>query len=133
MRPLFIFGVVLLFSGCTGGDDDRQAIQTVMSQRQQAFRNKDINVYLSLISPHYQDQGQDLAAKKRELALNFASFEQVDYRSDGYKIEVNGKFATVSGTYRLKIVRKGQVLELAGKESLHLRKEGKGWLIVGGL
>lgn len=124
---------MLMTFGCTGRDVDRQAIHTVMIQRQQAFRSKDVNMYLSLVSPRYQDKGQDLAAKKRELASNFASFQQIDYHSDGYKIEIDGKMATVSGNYRLKIVRKGQELALEGKDSLRLRKEGNSWLIVGGL
>lgn len=105
-----------------------------MIQRQQALHHKDISSYLSLISPDYRDKGQDLTAKKNELTANFASLERIEYRSDGYDILIDGNGATVSGTYRLKIVKKGQVLDLEGKESLRLRKEaGGGWLIVGGL
>ncbi|WP_243370090.1 nuclear transport factor 2 family protein [Geotalea sp. SG265] len=131
---LLALPAVLLVSGCVRGDDERQAIQAVMMQRQQALRSKDIDSYLSLISPHYLDKGQDLAAKKQELAANFASFDRIEYRSDGYDIVIDGSGAIVSGSYRLKIARKSQVLELEGKESIRLRKEpGRGWLIVGGL
>lgn len=133
LLPFLLFLVpFMLVWGCAEGD--RQAVQSVMMQRQQALRSKDIHIYLSLLSSRYQDNGQDLTAKTKEIADNFASFDRIEYRSDGYDIAIDGGAATVSGTYRLKVTKKGEVLELEGKEAIRLRKEpGRGWLIVGGL
>ena len=49
------------------------------------------------------------------------------------KIEVSGRQATICGTYRITIVRKGKELNLEGVERIRLAKEADGWKIVGGL
>ena len=102
-------------------------------KRQQALLHKDVNLYLSIISRHYQDKGVDFTAKKKELESNFAVFDRIDYRSDGIAIDVTGGRATISGNYGLKVFIKGKELKLAGKEELRLVKESGGWKIVGGL
>jgi hypothetical protein len=119
--------------GCSGSDADKQALKAVSLQRQQALRSKDINLYLSILSREYQDKNQDFAAKKKELEANFAAFDQIDYRSDGITIEIKGNQAIISGTYGLKVVIKGKVLKLEGKEEVRLKKERGGWKIVGGV
>lgn len=133
MRWGSIAFLCLIFVGCVSSERDQQAVRTVMLQRQQALRSKDLNGYLTLISPHYQSKGQDFAAKTKEIAANFASFDGIDYRSNGYDIAVTGNDATVSGTYLLKVVMGGQVVKLEGQESIHLHKEGQEWHIVSGL
>ncbi|HEY6007645.1 MAG TPA: nuclear transport factor 2 family protein [Geobacteraceae bacterium] len=130
---LFTFFLVLLSFGCTAAPADRKAVETVAVKRQQALSNKDLPLYLSLISPAYNDKGKDYAAKTRELAASFRSFERLDYRSLDRKIEVSGRLATISGTYRITIVRKGKELNLEGVERIRLAKEADGWKIVGGL
>jgi uncharacterized protein DUF4440 len=133
MRSLLSCLAVVLILGCSGSNPDKQALKTVSLQRQQALRTKDINLYLSILSREYQDKNQDFAAKKKELEANFAAFDQIDYRSDNLTIEIKGNQASISGTYGLKVVIKGKVLKLEGKEEVRLRKERGGWKIVGGV
>ncbi|WP_198134498.1 nuclear transport factor 2 family protein [Geotalea uraniireducens] len=123
----------MLMIGCDGQSADRQALHSVALQRQQALRNKDINLYLTLLSHDYLDKGQDFTAKKKELESNFALFDQIDYRSDGFTIDIKGNSADISGTYGLKVVIRGKTLKLEGKETLRLKKEFGGWKIVAGL
>jgi len=123
----------MLMIGCDGQSADRQALHSVALQRQQALRNKDINLYLTLLSHDYLDKGQDFTAKKKELESNFALFDQIDYRSDGFTIDIKGNSADISGTYGLKVVIRGKTLKLEGKETLRLKKESGGWKIVAGL
>jgi hypothetical protein len=133
MRSFLSCLAVVLILGCSGSDADKQALKAVSLQRQQALRSKDINLYLSILSREYQDKNQDFAAKKKELEANFAAFDQIDYRSDGITIEIKGNQAIISGTYGLKVVIKGKVLKLEGKEEVRLKKERGGWKIVGGV
>ncbi len=133
MRHFLSGLVVVLMFACTGQSADRQALQSVAIQRQQALRNKDLNLYLTLLSRDYQDKGRDFAAKKKELESNFALFDRIEYRSDGYTIVINGDRATISGSYGLEVVIGGKTLKFAGKETLRLKKEPGGWKIVAGL
>lgn len=133
MRIILSCLIFMLMIGCDGQSADRQALHSVALQRQQALRNKDINLYLTLLSHDYLDKGQDFTAKKKELESNFALFDQIDYRSDGFTIDIKGGSADISGTYGLKVVIRGKTLKLEGKETLRLKKESGGWKIVAGL
>ena len=134
LTAAFALTLLLPFShGCTRSSDDRQAIEKVVITRQQALTAKDIRLYLSIISPAYNDKGKDYAAEARELEANFRAFERIGYCSLDRKIEIDGQRATVSGTYRITIVRKGQELSLEGSERIRLAKGADGWKIVGGL
>lgn len=133
MRYFLLALLCLIAIGCTADNQDQQAIQAVMLQRQQALRSKDLDTYLRLISLNYQSKGQDFAAMKKELAANFAAFDSVDYRSDGYEITIAGDDATVAGGYGLRIVKGGQLLKVEGTEEIRLHKEQQVWRIVSGL
>lgn len=133
MRAILSCLIVVLLIGCDGQSADRQALHSVAIQRQQALRNKDINLYLTLLSHQYLDKGQDFTAKKKELESNFVLFDRIDYRSDGFTIDIKGDRADISGAYGLKVVIRGKSLKLEGKETLRLKKEPGGWKIVAGL
>jgi hypothetical protein len=128
LLPLFC-----LFLGCAGPTTDRLAVEAVAAKRQQALNRKDIALYLSIISPAYNDKGKDYAAKARELEASFRTFDRIEYHSLDRKIEIGGAQATVSGTYRMTVVRRGKELSLEGVERIRLAKGADGWRIVGGL
>jgi hypothetical protein len=121
-----------LLPGCSNRLD-RDAVMAVAIKRQQALTTKDINLYLTLLSPHYQDKGLDYAAKSRELKETLSSFDRIDYRSHDRRVEVKGDRATVTGSYGLRVMMRGKEVELEGKEELRLLKEAGEWKIVGGL
>ncbi len=130
----FALTLLLTFvAGCSHPSADRQAIERVVLTRQQALAAKDIKLYLSIISPTYNDKGKDYTAEARELEASLRSFERISYRSLDRKITIDGREATVSGTYRISIVRKGQELNLEGVERIRLATGADGWKIVGGL
>ncbi|GFE56152.1 nuclear transport factor 2 family protein [Geobacter sp. AOG1] len=128
---LLLFSLLFLFA-CSS-NADRDAVLAVAVKRQQALTSRDINRYLPLLSPHYQDKGRDYAAKSRELAEILSSFDRIDYRSRGRRVEVHGDRATINGSYELRVTTRGKEMELAGKEELRFQKEGGEWKIVGGL
>lgn len=133
MQRFFLLLLLLIFLSACSDTSDRDAVLAVAVKRQQALTSRDINLYLPLISPHYQDKGRDQAAKARELTDILASFERIDYRSLDRRVEVQSDSATVTGSYELRVMQKGKEMELAGKEELRLRKEAGVWKIVGGL
>ncbi|RII26402.1 MAG: DUF4440 domain-containing protein [Geobacter sp.] len=133
MRRFFLLFILLFSLSACSSKSDRDAVLAVAVERQQALTSRDINRYLPLLSPHYQDKGRDYAVKARELTDILTSFDRIDYRSLDRRVDVRGDRATVTGSYELRVVRQGKAMELAGKEELQLRKEGGEWKIVGGL
>lgn len=130
MRVVFYSLLILVLAGCSG---DRQAVESVASQRDKALATGDISLYISLLSPNYRDKGKDFQTKRAELEGMFHSFGPVSYRSLGRKVTIRGDEANVTGRYVLKAAMRGKPLELAGEEDLRLRRESGKWKIIGGL
>ncbi len=130
---LLVLLSLILTLGCSATAVDRQAVEAVAIKRQQALVNRDITLYLSIISLAYNDKGKDFATEKKELEANFRAYDRIGYRSIERRIEVSGTTATVSGKYRLTITSRGNEISLEGEERLRLAKEVDGWKIIGGL
>ncbi len=124
---------MLFVFGCAADQKDHHAVEVVLMQRQQALCKKDLNRYRSLLSLDYLDKNQNYTLKTNELESNFAVFDKIDYRSDGYKIHIKDAQGTVSGHYRMKITIGHREMKMEGEENLLLRKESGGWKIVAGL
>lgn len=127
-----LFFLMLLIPGCAQ-EQEQAAVQAVLIQRQQALNAKDATLYLSLISSQYRDKGKDYTAKKQELASNFATYERINYRSDGFTIHIKGDKAIASGRYFLRVVMGGKELNLEGDENLLLQKQSGHWKFISGL
>lgn len=122
--------VLLCLAGCS---TERGAVEEVMKLREKALATADARLYTSLLSPSYRDKGKDFAAERAELEGMIRGFGPVSYRSLDRTVTVSGATATVAGRYALKVTFRGRPMELAGEETLHLRREAGGWKIVGGL
>ncbi|BDV41665.1 lipoprotein [Geotalea uraniireducens] len=129
MRPL----ILLLLFALMGCSADKRAIDDVLQKREQALAKGDSSLYATLISPAYRDDKTDAAGKRAELAKTLQRIGPVSYRSLSRTITVKGDTATVEGRYAMKIPLKGTPLELAGEETIRLRRETGGWKIVSGL
>ncbi|CAG0992289.1 hypothetical protein GEOBC_02439 [Geobacteraceae bacterium] len=130
MRTLLAALFLLALAGCT---PEQRTVEEVMRQREQALSTADATLYASLISPAYRDKGVDSRAKREELSQTLASFGPVAYRSLGRDIAVHGDSATVTGRYAMKVTVAGKPLELAGEETIRLRRDAGDWKIVGGI
>jgi ketosteroid isomerase-like protein len=127
-------GCLLIFLHGCSGQSEQQAVVAVAAARRQAMVSHDLPRYLDLVSPAYHDdKGLDYAAKARQVASTFQSFDKIDFRIDNQQITVSGGTATVRETYLLRTRLKGKELTLNGEEVLQLRKEPRGWKIIGGL
>ena len=125
--------LVLLLIALTGCAREGRTIEEVLHQRERALAMADATLYASLISPAYRDKGVDSRAKREELTKTLASFGPISYRSLGRDIVVHGDSATVTGRYAMKVTSAGKPLELAGEETIRLRREAGDWKIVGGI
>ncbi len=135
MSRLFPFWLlfVLALTGCVAPSLERQAVEVLLNQRQQALSTKDLGRYQALLSRDYLDKGKDYATKTAELAALFTTFERIDARFFDRQIKLAGDCAIVTEQYTLRVTRQGKSFPYAGKEILTLRKEADGWKIVAGL
>lgn len=76
---LSIFILILLIASC--GNSDKKEIEELLSSRQKAFETKDLDLYLSCISPDYKEIKGDNAIGIEEIKKNFLSnvsiFDQI--------------------------------------------------------
>lgn len=130
MRALLPLILLSLAAGCSR---EGRTIEEVLHQRERALATADATLYASLISPAYRDKGVDSRTKREELAQTLAAFGPVSYRTLDRSIMVQGDSATVTGRYAMKVTAAGKPLELAGEETIRLRREAGDWKIVGGI
>lgn len=128
-----IFPLALLLVAIAGCGTGERTVEEVMRERERALATADAALYATLISPDYLDRGIDCRTKRAELEQTLKAFGPVAYRSLDRAIALSGDTATVTGRYAMKVKVKGKAVELAGEETIRLRREAGGWKIVGGL
>ena len=130
-RFFFFFLMVLVLHTCTSSDQEK--IERLLVQRAEAFQNKNLALYLSCISKDYQDKEENFEKLKNRVSGYFETFDRIDFNAWDRSIQVEGKNATTLQQFRIEVEKKGNKNQYAGREMLHLRKEGGEWKIVSGL
>ena len=133
LAAFMLCAAVLLLTACGPSQAEKEQIQRVMQVRAQAMNARNINQYMTVISPAYSDRGKDLAQLKDGLETGFKVYDSLSYQANEQKITIKGKQAEVKGSYRMKVVIRGKEMVLDGKEHLLLSKEADGWKIIAGL
>lgn len=128
-----ILCLLLSVTACTQAQPEREHILRVMRLRAQALNARDLALYLSLISPAYNDGGKTFAGLRDGLEAGFKTYDTVSYRAEEQKVEIRGQRAEVTGGYCMKVVIRGHEMALEGRERITLAREPGGWKIVGGL
>ena len=128
-----LLSALLLTSGCNSADREQIEILQTLSTRTTALNSRNMNQYLSVISPRYSDKGKNFAQLKESLENNFRDFEHLSYESDKPSIIVAGNSASADGSYRMKVQVRGKEMTLNGTEHLRLAKEPEGWKIIAGI
>jgi len=105
----------------------------VLATRAQALNNRNLPLYLSVVSSGYSHHGKDFSRLKDEQAAAFKEFEQVAYQAGEPSIAVKGERAEVAGDYRMKVIIRGKEMQFEGKERITLVKESGVWKISAGL
>jgi len=128
---LWLFWAGVLAIGCSNPKAD---IEEVLRRREEGLRTRNIELYMSAVSPDYKDEdGEDYAALRQKVQRSFQRFEQIDIRVAERHIYLRGDEAEVVEKFILSFSSPEGRKTLAGEEHLKLRKGKQGWRIVGGL
>jgi ketosteroid isomerase-like protein len=132
MKRFFSFLLlVLLLQACTSAEKGK--IERLLAQRAEAFQEKNLALYLSCISKDYQDKEENFEKLKNRVSGYFETFDRIDYGAWDQSIEIESNNATAIQQFRIEVEKKGNKNQYAGKEVIHLRKEGGEWKIISGL
>ena len=134
LLPLLVLGTV---AGCASDPRDpaadTRAIEQVLDARHAAMQARDGAAYAVLFSPNYHDRLGGRAEVVRAATDLFATYDSIELRISGRKVELRGDEAVAVQDYFLVATSQGLDQSLKGSERLVLRHEGGRWLIAGGL
>lgn len=124
----------LIISGCVKSKDpELDRINKALVIRQQALNNRDLSLYMTVISPGFKNGNKDYRQLQSELASGFKRYEQLSYRSDPVNVSISGDRAQVEAGYELRVKLAGKETVLHGVEHLTLVREAGEWKIIAGL
>ena len=128
---LLLFLGAILLASCSRSEQAQ--VEKVLESRRLGLETKDIELYMSSISPRYGGQAKG-ASLLREKALEMmAGFDSIQMRVSSRQVSITDQSAEALQTFEVKVRKGEQVRELRGKEKIGLRKEEGGWKIVSGL
>ena|SRR5271157_3660831 len=127
----FIPVLVFLLWACHASDEEQ--IRQTLNQRGEAFKKRDLSLYLSCISKDYQDKDGDFSQLRKKVEASFNDFDRIEYDYWDRSVQIEGESATATQQFTLEIVKGEKKNRYSGKEALYLRKEGKHWKILRGL
>lgn len=136
LRPfnvLLLGAVVAFMTACNPQHSEKAKVMRVLQVRAQAINARNIDLYLTIISPDYSDKGKNMSQLQDGLETGFKIYDSANYQADEQKVIFKGNKAEVTGSYRLKVVIRGREMVLAGQEHLVLTRESGDWKIVAGL
>ena len=129
---MFFIPVLLFLLWACHASDEEQIRQT-LNQRGEAFKKRDLSLYLSCISKDYQDKDGDFSQLRKKVEASFNDFDRIEYDYWDRSVQIEGESATATQQFTLEIVKGEKKNRYSGKEALYLRKEGKHWKILRGL
>jgi hypothetical protein len=116
-----------------GQAEEEDEIIEVLDRREKALENKDLQLYLSVVSPRYEHQGQGVRELEQRLSESFRVFDEIRYEASDRRVWFFGNYATVEQRYRLEAKLLGELQVHSEIERFELIREPEGWMIVKGL
>jgi hypothetical protein len=116
-----------------GQADEEDKIEEALNLREKALEEKDIELYLSVVSQAYSHRGRGFKKLEQDIKETFRVFDNIQYEAWGRKISYFGNYALVEQRYRLKAKLMGSPQLTSGTELLELIPEAEGWKIVKGI
>lgn len=111
--------------------DDRSSIKELIGVYEQAYKNRDLETFVSTISPNYARDGENFHQLRQKMEKLFAKHDRVDFTLNEVRVDQNGELAAVAANYSAKLEEgKNPPLELLGRLFFKLSKEKDGWKIV---
>ena len=126
---LFLWGILL--PSCSVSERDQ--VEKVLEARRLGLEKKDIELYMSSISPRYGGQAGGASVLRKKASDMMEGFDSIRMQISSRQIAVLGEGAEAIQEYEVQVRKGDQVRELKGKERIGLRKEEGGWKIISGL
>ena len=125
------FLLILLFS--CGGSDKKQ-VEELLSKRKEAFETKNIELYLSCISPGYSEEknSQNIGIEEitNRFMQNVTPFDRIEISYSDRSIYQKGNKAEVAQKAAVEVSIEKDKSRFQINERLVLEKVGDKWLIV---
>ena len=128
--PVFI--LLLVVSSC--GKSDEEEIEELLSKRQRAFETKNVELYLSCISPDYKQKVDDTVIGIEQVKKNFLSnisvFDEIKLSPYDRSIYPDGKKAEVFQKVKVNVRIEKEENQFVMREKLGLEKVNGKWVVV---
>lgn len=130
-----LFSVFILLSVSTScGNSDREKIEGTLSKRKKAFETKNLELYLSCISPNYREEKNGRVIGIEEVKRNFLSntsiFDRIKISYSNTTIYLNGEKADVAQRTAVEVKLEKEEGHFMLKENIGFEKIDGKWLIV---
>jgi hypothetical protein len=125
---LVALSLLLWLPACAPSDETQ--ILKVLNQREEAFKKKDLALYLSVFYAAYRGKDEDFEGLRARIGSSFQTFDRIDYSCWDRSLDIAGDQATVVQQFNLDVEKGGVPKRYSGKEAFLLAKEGKAWKIV---
>lgn len=127
-----IFVLLLLIVSC--GKSDENEIEELLSRRHKAFESKDVDLYLSCISPDYKEEKGDQVIGIEDLKKNFLSnvsiFDQIEISYSDRSMYQEGEKADVVQKTAVEVTIENDQSRFQINEKIGLGKIKGKWAIV---
>jgi len=127
-----IFVLLLLIVSC--GKSDENEIEELLSRRHKAFESKDVDLYLSCISPDYKEEKGDQVIGIEDLKKNFLSnvsiFDQIEISYSDRSMYQEGEKAEVVQKTAVEVTIENDQSRFQINEKIGLGKIKGKWAIV---
>jgi hypothetical protein len=131
-RNRFLILILLFFLWACQASEEEQ-IRQVLNQRGEAFKKKDLSLYLSCFSKDYQDKDGDFSQLQKRMESHFKRFDRIEYNTWDRSVQMDGETATVTQQFYIEVEVGEKKNSFSNKEAFLLRKEGRYWKILKGL
>ncbi|MGH7792047.1 MAG: hypothetical protein ACREOB_06990 [Thermodesulfobacteriota bacterium] len=127
-----IFVLLLLMVSC--GKSDENEIEELLSRRHKAFESKDVDLYLSCISPDYKEEKGDQVIGIEDLKKNFLSnvsiFDRIEISYSDRSMYQEGEKAEVVQKTAVEVTIENDQSRFQINEKIGLGKIKGKWAIV---
>jgi hypothetical protein len=128
---LLLFLGAILLASCSRSEQAQ--VEKVLENRRLGLETKDIELYMSSISPRYGGEAKGASLLRQKALEMMAGFDSIQMSVSSRQVSITDQSAEALQTYEVKVRKGEQVRELRGKEKIGLRKEEGDWKIVSGL
>lgn len=134
MKPFFLIPaiIIVILSAC--GNPQNNDIENLLSVREKALETKDADLYLTVISPQYNETRDNkdfgLEDLKELFEKTYPIFNTLHITNSDRSIYIDGNEAEVFQINRVQATINEEKSVFQIKEKIALRKFGDKWLIV---